>query len=314
MEGIATQMQALDTFVMRAKSQNEIHHEARIRTLENLTCTIRESYQGIHQNLDVFGIQAKTFRDNVLDENEAILEPIENLTEDIRKPLEELQSNFQSRSLTEYTKTGETPEKTQYDYPSTLPRTEPHGTLIARMRGIEEQDENSTDNNAPPTIHSNRLFLSPVKSPTKAMVYQDGGNEVGSNNPLTKMNVKPTSSSSAGLREVDINVAVKPRSSASFTQSTDFASSFRSCPNEISGDTTCKDLIPPPSKRRSTSSPLAKSDIIPGASKLPQKVTGRRNSTLNGLGMIMEGGENELLSIQFENQLVQERRLRRRPA
>ncbi|EEH04662.1 kinesin-like protein bimC [Histoplasma capsulatum G186AR] len=314
MEGIATQMQALDTFVMRARSQNEIHHEARIGTLENLTCTIRESYQGIHQNLDVFGIQAKTFRDNVLDENEAILEPIENLTENIRKPLEELQSNFQSRSLTEYTKTGETPEKMQYDYPSTLPRTEPHGTLIARMRGIEEEDENSMDNNASPTIHSNRLFLSPVKSPTKAMVYQDGGNEVGSNNPLTKMNVKPTSSSSTGLREVDINVAVKPLCSASFTQSTDFASSFRSCPNEISGDTTCKDLIPPPSKRRSTSSPLAKSDIIPGASKLPQKVTGRRNSTLNCLGMIMEGGENELLSIQFENQLVQGRRLRRRPA
>ncbi|PGH31979.1 kinesin family member 11 [[Emmonsia] crescens] len=312
MEGIATQMQALDAFVMRARSQNDSHHESRIRTLENLGCNIRESYQGIHGSLDEFGIKARTFRDDVLDDHEAIQEPIDNLTEDIRTPLAELQSNIQSKSLTEYTKTGETPQKTQYDYPSTLPRTEPHDALIARMRGTEEPQGNPTDSEVSPTVPSSLRLCSPIKSPAKAMVYQDGGNEVGPNNPPTTMNVKPTSSSSAGLREVDINVAAKPPSSAGFAQSTDFSSSFGSCPDENPRDAACKDLMPPPSKRRVTSSPLATSGIITGDSKLPQKVTGRRNAALKGLGMIMEGGENAL-SMQFENQLAQNRRLRRRP-
>ncbi|EQL30299.1 kinesin family member 11 [Blastomyces dermatitidis ATCC 26199] len=313
MEGIATQMQALDAFVMRARSQNDSHHESRISTLENLGCNIRESYKDIHNTLDVFGTQATTFRHEILDENEVIQEPIDNLTVDIRKPLAELQSNIQSKSLTEYTKTGETPEKTQYDYPSTLPRTEPHDSLIARMRGTKEQHENSTNTDASATVPSSPGLCSPIKSPTKAMVYQDGGNEVGSKSPPTNMNVKPTSSSSAGLREVDINVAAKQLSSASFSHSTDFSSSLRSCPDEAPGDTACKDLIPPPSKRRITSSPLATSGIIIGDSKLPQKLMGRRNPTLNGLGMITEGGENIPLSIQYENQLAQGRRLRRHP-
>ncbi|OJD20766.1 hypothetical protein ACJ73_07897 [Blastomyces percursus] len=313
MEGIATQMQALDAFVMRARSQNDSHHESRISTLENLGCNIRESYKHIRNTLDVFGTQATTFRHQILDENEAIQEPINNLTEDIRKPLAELQSNIQSKSLTEYTKTGETPQKTQYDYPSTLPRTEPHDSLIARMRGTKERHENSTSNDTSPTVSSSPRLCSPIKSPTKAMVYQDGGNEVGSNSTPTNVNVKPTLSSFAGLREVDINVAAKQLSSASFSHCTDFSSSLRSCPDEIPGDTACKDLIPPPSKRRITSSPLATSSIITGDSKLPQKVMGRRNATVNGLGLIMEGGENIPLSIQYENQLAQSRRLRRRP-
>ncbi|OAX81066.1 hypothetical protein ACJ72_04597 [Emergomyces africanus] len=306
MEGIVTQMQVLDAFVMRARSQNDAHHESRIRTLENLGCNIRESYKGIHDSLDVFGVQAKTFRDNAFDDNEAIQEPIENLTEDIRKPLAELQTNIQSKSLTEYTKTGKTPEKTQYDYPSTLPRTEPHDALIARMRGIREPQGNTTDIEASPISPSSLRLCSPIKSPTKAMVYQDGVNEVRPNNPPTNMNVKPTSSSCAGLREVDINVAAKPLSSTGFAESTDFAASLRSCPDDIPKATGCNDFIPPPSKRRATSGA--------GDGKFPpKKVNGRTNTTPNDLGMIMEGCENIPLSIQFETQLTQGRRLRRRP-
>ncbi|KAK2747384.1 kinesin motor protein cin8 [Onygenales sp. PD_40] len=311
MEGIATQMKALDEFVMRARSQNDCHHESRIRTLGNLASSIRRSYIGIHSSLDGFGTQARNFQDEMLDENAAIQEPIDNLNKIIREPLAELQSNVQAKSLTEYSKTGSTPQKTQYDYPTTLPRTEPHETLISRLRGPKDSQGNPIDLEASPTMPPPSLRLC---SPTKAMVYNDGDNEVGTNHPSTTMNVKPTSSSSAGLREVDINVAVKPLSNNGLAPASapDFSSSLRSAPDDSLGDIICKDqdLMPPPAKRRATSSPVTSSGIITGDTKLPQKIGARR---LNGLGMISEGSENIPLSMQLGDGGLQARRLRARP-
>ncbi|PGH07905.1 hypothetical protein AJ79_06112 [Helicocarpus griseus UAMH5409] len=314
MEGIATQMQALDAFVMRARSQNDFHHESRIRTLENLGSNIRQSYTGIHGSLDVFGTQAKAFRDDVLNNNEIMQEPIDSLTEDVRKPLAELQSNVQSKSLTEYTKTGDTPQRAQYEYPSTLPRTEPHDTLIARLRGIKEPRKTPIVKGASPGLASPLRRRSPKKSPTKAMVYNDGDNEVGPSNSPTTMSVKPTSSSYAGLREVDINVAARPLSRDGIAPLDDLPPPLIPNTEEvIPGDTISKDLMPPPSKRRATSSTVATSGAMPGDSKLPQKIGGRRTVTASGLGMVAQGAENVPLSVQYENQFLQGRRVRSRP-
>ncbi|ODH14193.1 hypothetical protein ACO22_06649 [Paracoccidioides brasiliensis] len=304
-EGIVTQMQALDAFVMRAKLQNDSHHDSRVNTLESLGKCIRHSYAGIQGSVDAFGTQAKAFRDDVLNDNKAIQEPIDNLTRDVRKPLADLQSNVRAKSLMEYTSTGETPQKSQYDYPSTLPRTEPHDVLIARLRGVKEPRDIATVVEASPSLPYLRI-CSPITSPTKAMVYHDG-DEVGFNNP-PNVNAKPTFSSSAGLREVDINVAVKPTSSAGVVPPNDFPSSVTSNPEETTGDVTCKDPMPRPSKRRITSSPVTTSGFTIRDSKLPQKIGAWRNPTPNSLGLIMEGSENIPL-LQLENQLIKGTRL-----
>src|SRR5436190_146908 len=92
MEDIAIQMQSLDEFVTRARSQNGRQHDSKLQ----------------------------------------------NLTAEVREPLVELQSNIQSAPLTEYTVTGDTPQKVQYTYPASLPRTESHESLIAKLRDSNE--------------------------------------------------------------------------------------------------------------------------------------------------------------------------------
>ena len=128
------QMKDLDDFVTRAKTQNAEHHEQHAESMRNLDDAVEKSFTSVserfvstfdrvHQlsqdmDLDVKGLgEAQTPLD------EEIIQPLSSLREDIRNTL-----------LQEYEPTGETPARVQYEYPTDLPRTQPHDILIAGMR------------------------------------------------------------------------------------------------------------------------------------------------------------------------------------
>src|SRR5436190_14247626 len=123
MEDIAIQMQSLDEFVTRARSQNGRQHDSQLQTLDNFAVGICESYREMHGNLNDLADDASNFRDAIAGQKENVEKSIRNLTAEVREPLAELQSNIQSAPLTEYTVTGDTPQKVQYTYPASLPRT-----------------------------------------------------------------------------------------------------------------------------------------------------------------------------------------------
>lgn len=131
MQDVAVQMQALDEFVTRARSQNEAHFEAFTKNLTSLTETVRESYSHLGAELQGITDDTGSFGDDISAQTSRVKDLLDPFTSQTRKPLSELRSNIEAAPLREYVPTGETPKKRPYEYPSTLPRTRPHEEILS---------------------------------------------------------------------------------------------------------------------------------------------------------------------------------------
>ena len=184
MSDMAKQMQALDDFVNRARSQNERHHGTHVKSLEGLALDVRQSYSTISDHLITSHDQIRRFDTDMSSQSSKIQATLPALDATLKQPLELLRSEMLATALKEYSPTGETPQKVQYSYPSSLPRTESHDKLLGRQRP------------AP-------LSQSPNKSPSKTAIYTDAA-ETEDGVPLSTSPSK--TSDTAGLREVSLNV------------------------------------------------------------------------------------------------------------
>jgi len=225
MKDMATQMQALDDFVTRARSQNERHHSTHVESLGGLASTVRQSYTSIGDHFVSTYDRVRDIGNDVSTQSTALSATLSPLTSTIQQPLSDLRANITNAPLMEYTPTGETPRKTQYQYPTTLPRTQPHSALLGKQQ--------------PP---------SPNRSPSKAIIYTDAP-------PPSDQNHQPSTSPSketnpgASLREVSLNVnAALVRSNSDTITST--TGIDRKTDPETAG------MGPPPLKRQATDSKL----------------------------------------------------------
>lgn len=304
---MAEQMQALDEFVTRARTQNGRHHDSHLDNLQHLTANASQSYSNVRDHYSALGDRVSHFQADASDMCDDIQNSVHPLTEDVRQPLKELRNCIEQAPLKEYTPTGQTPERTQYDYSISLPRTQTHETLLARMRNPNE-DSADPDTPVKPVIDS--PAVSPTSSPIKTMVYNDAENEVVSPRPPTTEVLKPTPSN-MGLREVDLNViAAKPPVSNSNTE----LSPAPSSPSTDASDTEIgsnslkqnDDMSPPPAKKQRSIAPPAAAATGFTESKLPQKRNTRRTA-------MMDGRENIPPSIQTRSRGPSGRRLRNSP-
>jgi kinesin family protein 11 len=190
MKDIETQMKALDDFVTRARSQNAQHHDSHAQSLQDLSTTVKSSYANIGSHFTSTYERVRDLGVEMSTKTGSLQETLTPLDEILRQPLAELRSNISNTILQEYQPTGETPQKVQYQYPTELPRTETHDTLLAALRR--------------PTVSA-----SSTASPTKTMVpviFNDApalieGDEVV-RTPSLEADSKPT----GGLREIDANI------------------------------------------------------------------------------------------------------------
>lgn len=182
MRDISDQMQALDDFVTRAKSQNGQHHDTHVQSLQTLSSNVKNSYDSIGQHFTVTYERIKDLGEDMVSRTGSIQEALAPLNSDLKDPLSRLRSNITNTLLQEYVPTGETPQKIQYDFPTILPRTEPHETLLAAMRNP-----------------GSSATLADTAMP---LVFSDASESM----------IRPTSSSDAsdkssgGLREVSVNI------------------------------------------------------------------------------------------------------------
>ncbi|KAL8670315.1 MAG: hypothetical protein Q9168_005131, partial [Polycauliona sp. 1 TL-2023] len=109
--------------------------------------------------------------------------------------------------MKEYILTGETPLKTQYRFPTTLPRTEAHERLL--MKGFPTSNGNASTTS-----------LIPGQSPSKSIIYTDiQDSEPSSASTPSKISTKPTpatntnttTTTTTGLRELDMNITSNNR-------------------------------------------------------------------------------------------------------
>ncbi|OAA46958.1 kinesin related protein 2 [Metarhizium rileyi] len=128
-----TQMEALDDFVSRAKTENASHHEAHGQSLQSLSNTVEQSFGNISAHVKTTFERVKNLGEGMeLDTND-LRDGLEPLETQLCQPLINLREGITSTALQEYQPTGDTPQKATYLYPTKLPRTEPHDVLISKI-------------------------------------------------------------------------------------------------------------------------------------------------------------------------------------
>ncbi|KAI7195119.1 kinesin-domain-containing protein [Hortaea werneckii] len=210
------QLASLDDILARVRSQNDEHAAAHTASLGQLAKNVQESYQSIGKHFGTSYDRTKGLDVDMQDRATALRDTLPALSQegDVRQALCLLRDEVQAAKIAEYVATGETPAKTQYSYPMALPRTEAHGTLLNRMRGIPEEPvpEQPTSPLKSPSKRaspSKPARSSPVKgpaSPTKTQVFTDTPPALNPPTSSAPASRPPTAGSDSTLRELDANV------------------------------------------------------------------------------------------------------------
>lgn len=290
MSQMDSQLVALDEIVARVKAQNEEHHKAHTSSIAQLAGDVQESYQSIGKHFETSYDRTKALDVDMQEHTTSLQETLPSMDADseIREPLRLMREELTAAQIAEYQATGQTPAKTHYAYPTALPRTEDHESLLDRMRGGTGQAKRPASPIKSPNKRSPRKMarMSPTKasptkpqtSPTKTHVFTDAP-------PLLKLPAAPATASSSPapaappanpptLREVDVNVAAN----AGVVAAAEAAAG-----GEEVVEAEGKVVEIPPLKRQNTHPPPATLQGLD--SKLPMK---RRTVA----GLAVEGREN----------------------
>ncbi|KAL1837834.1 hypothetical protein VTJ49DRAFT_3362 [Mycothermus thermophilus] len=193
MQDVDTQMQDLDGFVTRAKAHNASDRIRNAKFVDSLGSTVDQCFAGVSDHLDNSFSRVHDFRRDVGASTEHLAESLAPLHHDACSPLASLRNEVLSTALHEYEPTGATPDRVRYDYPTHLPRTAAHETLLAAMREAEAApaspspgtpvvNQSAEESSASPTPRKQPVItpspapavlpditLTPVRSPTRPM-------------------------------------------------------------------------------------------------------------------------------------------------
>ena len=232
---MATQMVALDEFVTRARSQNDVHHTERLQTFGRIVSRARGGYGTLQTDRQESRRTFETFVEDQQQERSELEALVGSLEAETRTPLSELSHELSDSTLAEYAPTGKTPRKRDWHYPTDLPRTENHDAIIAKLRGLPEPIlVNKAPISARTPGKSPRKQASPRKapgspskipSPSKTKVFTDVEIPRVQQLPIvsqtsivtTTTTIPLIEAKTGGLKEIDINVANsnKPLSASS---------------------------------------------------------------------------------------------------
>lgn len=256
---MTTQMQALDEFVTRARRQNDEHHDSHVQSLARMTAAAKDSYCQIGAHFISSNERAKELVQHMAFHTTDLESTLPSLKSSIQQPLSALRSEILDTHLQEYSSTGETPQKTTYFIPSTLPRTVSHDKLVHKISSPTKQTSPSRSRASP---------SKPQISPTKSLVYTDIPSPARGPSVQSPIKERPATASSGntGLREINSNIT--PNTNTLTRHSDPIALPPKGAEN--ANPHGFADLIkevgmgPPPLKRQATGTGV-------GESKLPTK-------------------------------------------
>jgi kinesin family member 11 len=285
---VGAQMAALDEFVTRARSQNEGHHSTRTDKLDDALSGAQKRLTELKQHTT----QSATATQQLAQQREQDRVALEQLTgsleRDIRQPLQDLSTELEKDGLVEYVSTGQTPRKRDWSYPSHLPRTDDHGVIIARARGLLEPTVVAST--TPSTLRTpgrsprkqgspRKAPLSPSKqpSPSKTKVFADvESTQSAAPTTLSITTTIPLNDAKSSLKEIDINVlanSARPPLASSSSFSGDDKSVLLDFSKSVGSGSQ-----QPPLKRHATANAVVDS-------KLPATRSRAGRSTVTGLGV-----------------------------
>ena len=200
---MATQMAALDEFVVRARRQNNEHAEQHLITLQGLSTQLKDSLEKVQTRvsssaMDNFTIGIKAHLDE-------ISSTFADVQDKAREPLHQLQENLASTDMVNYIPTGQTPRRKEWSYPTELPRTIPPPSSSTTPSGkpLGGSSFSRTPGKSP------RKMISPRKSPKKQIVRVDTPPSQPEPAPAQEEMAQPLQ-----LRELDTNIQSAPLASS----------------------------------------------------------------------------------------------------
>ncbi|KAF9870245.1 kinesin related protein 2 [Colletotrichum karsti] len=161
LKDLDVQMEALDDFVTRARSENASHHERHGESMQGLSSTVEQSFGNISNHFKVTFDRVKDLGEEMETETEEMQDGLEPLTQDLCKPLSNLREDIEVTTIQEYRPTGETPMKVQYQYPTKLPRTDAHESLLANLKDESTPTKPVSDSMVFPDIDQSDIHRSP---------------------------------------------------------------------------------------------------------------------------------------------------------
>ncbi|KAL3605840.1 Kinesin- motor protein [Fusarium poae] len=191
------QMEALDDFVTRARTENGHHHETHNESVKALSSTVEESFGNISAHFKSTFDRVKNLGEEMEVDLGDLQEVLEPMKDQLCQPLSNLREDITGAALQEYQPTGETPAKVQYHYPTDLPRTEDHDLIISSIDEVITPTRNSESTDKDATIVFADLDSSPHKMMTSPV------------RPATRMSMASASEHMgmpSSLREVNPNV------------------------------------------------------------------------------------------------------------
>ena len=132
-EDLNVQMEALDDFVTRARTENANHHETHGQSVQTLTNTVERSFGNISAHFKTTFERVKNLGDEMDIDTNDLHDGLEPLDTQLCQPLANLREGVAGTTLQEYQPTGDTPQRVQYHYPTHLPRTEAHDLLTSKI-------------------------------------------------------------------------------------------------------------------------------------------------------------------------------------
>ena len=144
-ENLQGQMEALDDFVTRAKTENTRQHEAHTQGATVMSSSVEQSMSNISAHFKTTFDRVRVLGEEMELDTTDLQDGLEPLDVQVCRPLSNLREEITGSQLQEYQPTGETPRKMQYEYPTTLPRTAAHDIITTKVdEGCEPDDEVDT--------------------------------------------------------------------------------------------------------------------------------------------------------------------------
>jgi kinesin family member 11 len=201
---MTVQMSALDEFVTRARTQNEQSHQQHLDSMRQYHTEVTQLQSDITSSIDQRTAGLQTYHAETTSNTNSLSETVTTFTAEAEEALQTMRTHVQETSLTDYTPTGQTPQKRDWSYPKDLPSTAPHATIIARSRGLPDpvMPESKTPGRSPRKSPRKASPNKPIRcSPTKGKVYTDT-----TDGELTRAISLENMTEPFGLKEINMNI------------------------------------------------------------------------------------------------------------
>ncbi|KAI0546437.1 P-loop containing nucleoside triphosphate hydrolase protein [Xylaria curta] len=176
MRDLDEQMTSLDDFVARARSQNAQHNDQHTESLRDLSSTVEDSYGNIADHFLTTCSRVEELGSDMNTDIRTAEEALEPLQANVCQPLANLREDISNTVIQEYQPTGDTPQKSTYEYPTELPRTRAHASLLAKFNGQPSPSKAAVFADADTTLLENRSPSRPVSNDNLAPLADRGRN------------------------------------------------------------------------------------------------------------------------------------------